>query len=331
MKAVILSGGASKGAFQVGVLRELLKQDPDYDADIWAGISVGALNASLLATDELKNSLPELESIWFEKVKGNRSIWNHHLLKYILIGIIVILLFTIAAFVSFILTSPKWLTLIFGVLAAAAFYLPYYSLTHTHSIYDTAPLKKLVNEDLDLSKLRSSGKKLIVGAVSFTSGRYKSVRETEPDIKKWILASSAFPVFFPMVKIGDEYWTDGGVIDIAPFTDALQMGATDIDIILTSPIKSGNFYGNPGIIPKQLMRNIDIMSSEILRNDIEAKCFDRDIKVRIFMPDHQLTSNSLNFDPVRIRVMYDKGREVARAVLEEKVETLAVAKRRIDV
>ena len=64
MKALVLSGGAGKGSFHVGVLRGLLNKDKDLDYDIYVGSSAGAFNAGVLAGGSLKNTLPILEEIW---------------------------------------------------------------------------------------------------------------------------------------------------------------------------------------------------------------------------------------------------------------------------
>lgn len=315
MKALVLSGGGVKGAFQVGVLRGLLDHNPELDYDIYAGSSVGALNSSQCACAPLKDSLPKLEDVWLNQVKGNQSIWKHHLWYYILIGIGIILLFTIGGFFSFILSAPKWVTILFALFALISFYIPYYSLNHTHSIYTTDPLRKLIESNLDVEKLRKSGKQLRVGAVSFTTGEYRAATEDAEDIVSWIMASSAFPVFFPPVPIVGHYWTDGGVMNIVPLNDVIEAGATEIDIILASPANAGFYYGLPGIF-SQMMRNIDIMSSEVQRNDLQAKINGKNVKIRIFKPAMQLTSNSLNFDPKRIKNMYQEGRRVAENSLK---------------
>jgi len=63
MKALVLSGGGSAGAFQVGVLRYLVDNE-NVEYDIHTGISVGALNSALLASGTMKETLPLLENIW---------------------------------------------------------------------------------------------------------------------------------------------------------------------------------------------------------------------------------------------------------------------------
>jgi NTE family protein len=63
-RAIVLSGGGAKGAFQFGALKYIyenhIAQNPGYKFDIVAGISAGALNGALIA----QNKYPELKDIW---------------------------------------------------------------------------------------------------------------------------------------------------------------------------------------------------------------------------------------------------------------------------
>ena len=267
MRAIVLSGGGCKGVFQCGVLKSLLENDPNLDYDIYAGVSVGALNAALLATGPLKKSLPELENLWLKKIKGSHSIWSHHLWHYILAGIFLILFFVVLAFLSFILSAHKLVTILFVLLALGSFYAPYYSLMNTHSVYTTEPLKELVNETLDIEKLQSSNKILRIGAVNFNTGKYGTGTENDSNI-------------------------------------------------ITSPLSVNSYVGQPGL-PKQLLRNLDIISSETLRNDIHARCHQDGVKVRIFMPKENLTDNALSFHPDKIRSMYEIGIKLGEEQLAE--------------
>jgi len=61
-EAVVLSGGGSLGAVQVGALRALL--EAGVQPDLFVGCSVGALNAAALAIDPSLRRLNELEQIW---------------------------------------------------------------------------------------------------------------------------------------------------------------------------------------------------------------------------------------------------------------------------
>lgn len=308
MKACVLSSGGNKGAYHLGVLRKLLNGSPDLDYDIYCGTSAGALNSSILATGKLNETLPKLENIWLHQVTDNSSVRKNHLWYYILAGIILIVFFLFVAFFSFLFSAPKLLTVFLLVLALGSFYVPYYSLTHTHSYYTTEPLRALVEANLDLDKLKNSGKYLRIGAINFNTGKYESATEKTDNIIDWVMASSAFPILFPMQKIGDYYYTDGGMSEMAPLIEAIELGATEIDIILANPIECSPFDGQPGIF-KQLTRNLDIISAEILRNDITTKCkiHSDKLNIRIFGPKRSLTENSLSFYPKRIKRIYDEG------------------------
>lgn len=310
-KALVLSGGGSKGAFQVGLLRYLLdKENVEYD--IYTGISVGALNASMLATGPLKETLPILEKVWLEEVKGNKSVWKHHLLWYVFAGIILISFFIIAAFISFIMDGHKLLTIALFLMAACSLYVPWFSLKRTKSIYKTDPLKKIVKKYLDLNKLKTSDKQLRVGAVSYETGEFKSGKETDDNIVDWVIASSAYPVFFPMVEIDGQHWTDGGVVNVASLYEALELGAEQIDIILCSPLDAGSEEGLG--LPTQLERTLELMGSEILSNDITI-CKSH-ANVRIFMPSKAIDYSPLTFDPKKIKETYELGKEAAKKYLE---------------
>lgn len=305
-RALVLSGGGSKGAFQVGVLRYLFnKEKPEYD--IITGVSAGALNASMLATGSLDETLPKLEKVWLEEIKGNHSIWTHHLWYYILTGIALIVSLVISAFISFIFDGPKFLTIALGMLAMLSLYVPYYSLRHTKSIYKTEPLRKIVESNLDLEKLKTSGKKLRVGAISYETGEYKSGTELDDNIVDWIMASSAFPLFFPMVEINNQHWIDGGVMNIVLLQEAISLGAEQVDIILTQPLDLTALKTKFGL-PSQTERVIDLMSSEMILNDVRVFKYNKN--VRIFMPSESLCSSSLNFNPTKINEMYGAGENI---------------------
>jgi NTE family protein len=61
-EAVVLSGGGSLGAAQVGALRALF--EAGIRPDLFVGCSVGALNAAFLAVDPTLERLDELERLW---------------------------------------------------------------------------------------------------------------------------------------------------------------------------------------------------------------------------------------------------------------------------
>lgn len=308
MKGLVLAGGGSKGVIELGVLRTLLDQNPELDYNVFSGISSGALNASILATGSLKETLPKLEKIWLEDIKGNESIWKNHILWYLLLGIGLIIAFVIAAFLTFILHTVKSLTIGLFILAFCALYIPFYSLKNSKSVYVTHPLRKLIEKNLDLEKLRNNNKTLRVGACCYETGEYRLGKETDHNIIDWIMASSAFPVFFPMIEIEDKNWLDGGILNIVDIQCVINLGCTQIDVILTSPIDQSTIK-QTGLL-NELERSLDLMGIEILSNDIITLCKDN-INIRVFMPTKAFNVSALDFDPKNIKEMYEAGKKIA--------------------
>ncbi|GBC78982.1 hypothetical protein HRbin09_00193 [bacterium HR09] len=200
-RALVLGGGGARGAFQVGMLEELVIRR-GLDFQILRGVSVGALNASFLAQaatqgDSLANlqaKVAELKTLWLSAIEGNHSVYGHRAGG-------------------------------FAALAAGA-----------DSLYTVEPLKKLVKTHLDLQALRTSGRDFAVGTVSLVSGRYQEWTPAEKDFLQKLIASTAIPVVFPYVDTGDDVLVDGGVRDITPLGSAFAAGADEIYVLLTSRV-----------------------------------------------------------------------------------------------
>lgn len=85
MRALVLSGGGSRGAWQVGVLSVLAKHLAG-GFDYISGTSVGAINAVGLAQhppDEFPQAAERLKELWFDRVTGDSAIYRYRFPKYI--------------------------------------------------------------------------------------------------------------------------------------------------------------------------------------------------------------------------------------------------------
>jgi len=83
-EAVVLSGGGSLGAVQIGALRALL--EAGVRPDLLVGCSVGAMNAASLAVDPSLARLGELEALWRSLERkdvfgGNRRMLATHVVR----------------------------------------------------------------------------------------------------------------------------------------------------------------------------------------------------------------------------------------------------------
>jgi NTE family protein len=286
MRALVLSGGAAKGAYQVGVLKHLLG-DLQIKYDLMCGISVGAINAAYLGM------FPHGEEM--KCIAGLSKLWYGLTSKDI--------------YVSWV-NLPKPLH-----------YLGYIVALFKSSLYNSAPLEDLVRKHYVSDRIAHSGKKVRVGAVSLNTGEYRMFTEAYPDMPAAILASSSFPMAFKPIKIDGQFWSDGGIKEITPLKSAIIEGATEIDVIMTNPehemIKQ--YEESPKLL-KLGPRVLDIMSEEILDNDLSraleinkliqngAKIPNKKyIPIRIYRPEETLMKNSLLFEQEFIKPMIETG------------------------
>src|SRR5207253_9046854 len=76
--ALVLGGGGAKGEFEVGILEHLAQKQ--FNFDFFTGVSVGALNVSVLAQyQSLADAVPALEKLWLE-IRSNDDVYTQPLL-----------------------------------------------------------------------------------------------------------------------------------------------------------------------------------------------------------------------------------------------------------
>lgn len=195
------------------------------------------------------------------------------------------------------------------------------------SALNSAPLQALVRTSLSHDAVRSSGKKLRVAAVSLTTGRTEIFDEGYHDLAGAVIASSSFPAMFCPIKLDGELWTDGGVKEITPLKSAIDAGATEIDVVITSPDYDVPEHDDSPNTIDVAMRTIDLMSSEILSDDVKVALMYNDMAaggmtdkkelvIRVIRPSSVLTSDSLDFSPKSLETMRMAGYEDAKRVCE---------------
>jgi NTE family protein len=276
MRVLVLSGGGSKGAYQVGALRHILGElNVVYDA--FCGVSVGAINCAFLSMfgyGEEQSSIIQLENLW-------NQIDTSKIYK-------------------------RWFP--FG---------RWHALWNK-SFFDSSPMQNMLREGLSLDKIRASGKKINVGTVSLSSGKYTIFDQASDYFIDAVIASASFPGMLTPIKFLGQLWTDGGVKEISPIQKAVEMGADVIDVIITSPqTRIVKFVENPTTV-EILKRSIDLSTDKIMANDIEkvhlhnklaeAGLLDRKVvKLNILRPDYNLIEDLLDFRPEKIKEMMEKG------------------------
>ncbi|NBT83055.1 MAG: patatin-like phospholipase family protein, partial [Betaproteobacteria bacterium] len=134
------------------------------------------------------------------------------------------------------------------------------------SHYDTSELKEHLNSLIDWEILNSKTQRLSVGAVNVRSGNYKyfdsAVERLGPE---HIMASGALPPAFPAMKIGSEFYWDGGIVSNTPLQYLLQQ--PKLNQVLVFQVDLFNARGDmPKTMPEVSSRHKDIMYSSRTRN-----------------------------------------------------------------
>lgn len=266
-----LGGGGAKGAFQVGVLKNLYARG--LSPVIITGTSVGALNAAKLAEGE--GAIDELVRLWRD-ITGNESIYvrSPHLTR--LLGDEEVR--DACGFVSRNLggySALGWFSPLFRLSFQEADQWPkipsvpqkiretLMDINALDGLQVQRGLAQRVSDNLSTEAVARSGIKLRLSATERVSGDLRYFTENgdiellngtvwqrgradgadlhedvlkPPTVADAVMASSAIPIFFSPwhVRGGEAYW-DGAVREGIPIHKALELGATDLIAILTGP------------------------------------------------------------------------------------------------
>lgn len=207
---LVLQGGGALGAYQGGAYEVL--QDAGVEPDWVAGVSIGAINAAIIAGNAPEERGAKLKSFWTQIsisfpagdfsglnpwVKSGFRQWS--------------------GYMSLLGGVPGF----FRPTAMMPFVQPW-ALPSETSFYDITPLRETLLEHIDFERINRREMRLSVGAVNVLDGNSTYFDNHEIEITPdHIMASGALPPGFPAVTIdGVPYW-DGGVVSNTPLTYVL--------------------------------------------------------------------------------------------------------------
>lgn len=224
--ALVLTGGGSRSAYQIGVLRALAEICPRgrNPFQIIVGTSAGAVAASVLAAEAVhwRRAVAGLEEVWsnFRSEQVYR-VDSAHMLR----------------------SGIHWLlSLVSGGLL----------LSPPKSLLDNTPLRELLRLRVDWSGIRKSIdrghlKALALCATSYVTGQSVAFFDGRDHIKEWaraqrlgrrvtltldhLMASVAIPLLFPPMRLGEEHFGDGAMRQINPLSPAVHLGADRLLIV----------------------------------------------------------------------------------------------------
>lgn len=217
--ALTLQGGGALGAYQAGVYEGLA--EVHFHPDWVAGISIGAINAAIIAGNAPDKRVGKLKGFW-EKITS-APFWD-----------------PLSAFCPtaiggdierrFINQMMAVTALTTGVPGFFTPRIPPPSLQPPGSVgatsyYDTKPLIGTLEQFVDFDRINGGSMRFSAGAVNVRTGNFTYFDTTTHKIgAKHILASAALPPGFPAVEIEGELYWDGGLVSNTPLQWVLQYG-----------------------------------------------------------------------------------------------------------
>ena len=208
---LVLQGGGALGAYQAGVYQGMAERG--FAPDWIAGVSIGAINAALIAGNAPERRLERLREFW-ERVSSGLPLMVPAQLDLVRLAsarlnATAVVAFGVPGF--FVPRVPPPLLAPEGTPEAL-------------SVYDTAPLRDTLEELVDFAFLnRASGIRLSLGAVNVETGNsiYFDSRKMKITASHVMASGSLPPGFPPTVVDGAHYW-DGGIVSNSPLWHVLD-------------------------------------------------------------------------------------------------------------
>ncbi|XRE44875.1 hypothetical protein ACIVBQ_003079 [Tenacibaculum discolor] len=295
-KALVISGGGSKGAFAGGVAQYLMNHK-NKDYDMLLGTSTGSLMVSHLAlgmVDELKevytsvdqkaifsNSPFRVRSVHGEKVVSIRhrnTFWNF--------------------------------------------------LNGRKTFGESKNLRKLISKSVTremYDEIRRLNKEVVVTVSNLTANQieYKSILECEyEDFCDWIWGSCNYVPFMSLLEKDHCQYADGGFGSLIPIREAIARGATEVDaIILATEVTQMNRL--PAKNPFSLMMDtFDFMLENVERHNItigKLSAKQHNVKLNLYYTPTVLTTNSLVFDKEKMKQWWKSGYKYAKKLNDDRM------------
>ena len=280
--ALILQGGGALGAYQVGVYKALAEAGAEPD---WiSGVSIGAINAAIIAGNRPADRLDRLEQFW-STVSG-RTLWSDHLPEWDVYR-------QLRNRMSAMLTLSGGAPGFFTPRQPNPWLLPPGAPGAT-SFYDTGALRDTLERLVDFDILNNGEKRISLGAVKVRTGNLTFFDSANMRLgPEHVMASGALPPGLPAVKIdGEDYW-DGGLVSNTPLQHLLAQEEE-----MRSLVFQVDLFSARGMLPRDmddvLTRQKDILYSSRTRQNTDSYRHIHDLKLQLRealkrVPPDQLT------------------------------------------
>jgi NTE family protein len=256
--ALVLQGGGALGAFQAGVYEALA--EADLHPDWVSGISIGGINAALIAGNPRHERVDKLRAFW-EQVSAPQPLDFLGFAQHWLRG---------DRGRGFLNRLHAGAALLRG---ASGFFTPRFpppylappGTLEATSWYDTTPLRTTLERLVDFDRINFGETRFSVGAVNIRSGNFVYFDSTTHTIRpEHVIASGSLPPGFPPVEVDGELYWDGGLVSNTPLQWVVA-GGTRQDT-LTFQIDLWNARGDvPSDLSDVMVRHKEIQYSSRTR------------------------------------------------------------------
>ncbi len=208
--ALVLQGGGALGSYQAGVIEGM--QAAGIEVDWVAGISIGAINAAIVAGNPPERRVEKLKAFWDKMTSSLPSfpIFPNDMVREFVhewsAGMV--LATGVPGFFTPRLVPPN-----FAPPGSAG----------ALSYYDSAPLKATLDSLIDWDLVNDGPVRLSVGAVDVISGNFRYFDSAIERLDaRHIMASGALPPGLPPIEIDGSLWWDGGLVSNTPLSHVLD-------------------------------------------------------------------------------------------------------------
>ncbi len=290
MRALVISGGGSKGAFAGGVAQYLM-EELSHDYDIFVGTSTGSLLISHLALHKIAK-IKEVYTSVTQKSIFNIRPFRAKKTKY---GGTEIVIDHFAVLRNFWRGSKT-----FG---------------------ESQNLRKLIAEtftEAEFDQLKSGPKEVVVTVsnLSLNQVEYKSIKDFDySNFCDWIWISCNYIPFMTLAKKGGCEYADGGFGSMVPIEEAIERGAKMVDVIVLETEVA--FYNKlPSRNVFSLLTNMHgYMLDRVEKQNIRIGKFvasHNNVIINLYYTPTVLTTNSLIFDKIKMAQWWESGFQHAK-------------------
>ena len=298
-RALVISGGGSKGAFAGGITKFLI-EDKQYNYVIILGTSTGSLMVVHLALEKIK----ELHHL-YSNIK-QRSIFSN---------------------------NPFFVKKIHGVQVIGVRHINtlWNFINRRKTFGESKNLRRFIKRNIskrDFEKVKKSDKEVIVTVSNLTTNQveYKSINDYNyEDFCDWIWGSCNYVPFMSLLIKNNNEYADGGFGCLVPIAKAIEKGATEVDVIILET-EVENLSRMPSTSPFSLLSTVmEFMLDQVERQNVnygKLKAKQNNVKLNLYYTPTVLTTNSLIFNKKQMAKWWEMGYEYAKEKDKVKMNTV---------